>query len=220
MASDSTIPTELQIELHKSRIRLALYAAAWDLQGIEVQTKPRRAAFAKQKFLKGDLKIAPTTNNIGFVDDVAKVPPVAFTVGQFKLSNKVLVGYVWGAKMVLPSQDGASGAAKEPFTLDPFWHVDTTADPTKANVDLKGVAVEVAVSVKKHEIETMTLTLPTWTNTRMIAEGEEILVFKAEKRIAIEQMAPPPPAPAPKAKKAKVAGTAALAKAAGVPKEE
>ena len=205
LASDSTIPMELQIELHKSRIRLALYAAAWDLQGIEVQTKPRRAAFVNQKFLKGELNIAPTTNNIGFVDNAAKVPVCAFTVGQFEFSNKVLVGYVWGAKMVLPSQDGASGAAKEPFTLDPFWHVDTTADPTKANVELKGEAVEVAVSFKKKgNPETMTLTLPTWTNTRMIAAGEEIMVHKAEQRIAIEHMAPPPPAKPP-AKKAKVA---------------
>ena len=192
LASTSTIQADVRLELLKSKIRLAIDAAgeerAADLQYIEVQTKPRRAVYATEQFTKGELKLVATSTNIGFAASADTIPSSSFPLGKFTVSEKQLLGYVSAGKHVYPS-----GGTDE-FSLVPFWFVGDTADPTKANVELSEVACEVTASVKRAEGQSMTVKVPIWINTKVIHPNDEIIYFKAEKRVERESLKPPPPA--------------------------
>ena len=179
-----------------------------DLESIDVQTKPRRAVYATGKFAKGELKLVATTISIGFADVEAKVPSNSYVVGECVISEaKSAFAYVSAGKHVFPEGDNE-------FSLVPFWFVENTHDPTKANVELGEIAVEVSGSVKKTEAKARVIKVPIWTNTKVIQSGEEILHFKAEKTRDASGSVPPPPKrkadnAAPAAKKAKPASAAA-----------
>lgn len=106
-------------------------------------------------------------------------------------SKKSLIGYASAGKVMFPD-DGVENKAD--FSLVAFWFVDHTPDPTKANIELAKLPVEVSGKATKGDSTVFKMKVPVWTNTRALQEGEELLYHKPAKRVADAVPLPPPPA--------------------------
>ena len=183
--------------LAQCRMRLALNAAFQlredDLQGIEVQTMPRKGVFALAKFKAKELRLVPRSMAVWTSPNKPTVPSNMGEVCKHPKTGAPIYGTI-GQNVGLKLD-----ASTDRPSIAPYWFVETTTDASMANLEYASMAVAVSTSCKKGDGDEVLMHVPVLQNTKKVDIGDELLIHKpALTRIRDDGDRPIPPPPAPK----------------------
>ena len=74
----------------------------------------------------------------------------------------------------------------------PYWLVRTTSDKDKANVKYGTLKSTTAIGIGNEEWAEEAITIPVLVNSKVLDEGDELLVSKEESKTKAESLAPAP----------------------------
>ena len=171
---------EYSSELWKSFIRVGLHDAYFSFsrtEGVEIQKKPQRGVFATKDLKANAVCFVPASASVTIITDVSNAPstPAAFSVGrvfQDVNSGNDAVAYI-------RKFDVSESALSCPFTIH-FWNVGITKDSSLGNLELRSRKISIPSSVdgqRKRDID-----VPTFVNHVPVKSGDELLLYKPEKR--------------------------------------
>ena len=128
------------------------------------RTKPKKGAFALQKFSAGKLVLVPMSFTIKCEDEGSDDDRSEFVVrGDFP-QNKVMVI--------------TSPPASVPC---PAWYVCPTDDTSKVNMEVRYRKLEVAGKLSGKPAHSTKFEIPVLVNTSSIDRGDELFMFRAAK---------------------------------------
>ena len=96
-----------------------------------------------------------------------------------------MIGFANPAKMLVPSAaEYAADPNNEKYDIVPFWLVQNTPDSASANMEMGSLTVSISATPKGSSSDptTTTISVPILTNMKSLQPGDELLVFKAQKR--------------------------------------
>ena len=183
---------EAVLELARSACKIALQAAydvhVGELSKLQIQIAPRRGVFCLEKLPPKALKLVAKTSNVVVVEEGLE-PRNNTTIGiaglKHPISGGKLIGFANTAKMLVPSAaEYAANPNNEKYDIVPFWLVQNTPDSASANMEMGSLTVSISATPKGSSSDptTTTISVPILTNMKSLQPGDELLVFKAQKR--------------------------------------
>ena len=184
---------DVVFELAKSRMKLAIDAAfqqrKGDLQGIEIQTLPRKGVFAVAKIKAKELKLVPRSLAVALSPTKPTHPNHMGEVAKDPSKGAPLYG------VIQPQFPSAESLKQGNPQLTPYWFVETTSDTSMVNLEYASMAVAVLTSCKDDDDKAV-MHVPVLQNTKAIDIGDELFVFKplqGKNRDDGDRPPPPPP---------------------------
>jgi hypothetical protein len=168
-----------KLEYHKSIVRLALHELwlenVYDSNKLQVMVKPSRAVFAAD-ILKPHTLIAPLGTCV-FIEEGSKAL-AGYVPMDYAFDHK---GKKWTAHLCKKEEMNPNG--KDGF-FAPYFFIRTVGDGLLANVQHAVFKVHLQVLDKL-----VTISIPILRNSKTIKKSSELLLYKAEEAIKLDQPA-------------------------------
>ena len=181
MSAPSIDTFDILSELWKARARLAIYAAytSENSNDVNIRISPTKGVVATQAAKAKAIKLVPMTASVVIAKD--SDPQTLPTMTS--LFKHTTTGDSHGATLATPklvvdappiAKQGTCKGIAKPILFGPaYWFVHVTRDQAEANMAPSIVKVTVAADECQEK-----LSVPILQNTRPVAAGEELLVYK------------------------------------------
>ena len=175
---------EVWSEMEKSRVRLVVLEAYESFntdRDVQIQTEPTKAVLARGDIIEGKLCLVPLTTAVQL--SVAE-PQQAARVCRAGLKHPKTQEPIFVALSAprlsfsqVSRRTGTCSATVQEELVVPYWVVRTTADSNEANTTYAYMNVPMVIGNIEY-----TYHVPVLKNTKALANGEELLVYKSAKR--------------------------------------
>ena len=171
-------------EAVKGAVRLALlraYKSAGN-NSVQVAIAPRRGVFATSAVPAGGITLIPVTPTIGVLAPDAPYPAVGFPLGILALPGSTLRRKFYLSPVHSPPPiQGPKGRDTTKDIVVPAWSVRAVEDGMLANVEIGKVDVQ---------IEGMKVSVPTFTTSADVGEGDELLIYTVDRKRGLQEAGP------------------------------
>ena len=166
------IHDDIMIELHKSKLRIALHTAFMKAlttvrNKVHVVTEPTKGVFLKAAATAHQLKLIPLSMSCATVQSSSAI----LVDHNFGSDEKPIKIHIQQPRFIEPDADGNG-------IVIPFFYVRPTPDASAANVELT-------------HITTDGVNLPALVNTSALKIGDELRVYKPGEKRELENPANP-----------------------------